>query len=117
MAGTTDAAKVENEAVVLLYCDKYDHLKEIKSCARSLSVGTVSKADADGLLKCLGEVLSILGIENDQSSILATMPNLKGGGTDGASVKHSSIRTNLCRNIPWIYCSWCFAHRFGELIV
>ena len=64
MDGTTDVAKVEDEAVVLLYCDNDDHLKEIKLCARFLSVGTVSKADADSLLKCLGEVLSILGIEH-----------------------------------------------------
>jgi len=75
MDGMTDVARAEDEAIVLLYC-KQD--EEIQSCARLLSVSTVNKADADGLLKCLGEALSILGIENlsDQSNILASMPIL-----------------------------------------
>jgi len=104
MDGTTDVARAEDEAIVLLYCKKDDFLKEIKSCARFLLVSNVNKADADGMLKCLGEALSILGIENlcDQSSILASLPILVRGGTDGASVniaQHSSIKANLCRII------------------
>ena len=115
MDGMTDVARAEDEAIVLLYCKQDDLLKEIQSCARFLSVNTANKADADDLLKCLGEALSILGIENlsDQSNILASMPILVGGGTDGASVniaQHSSIKANFCHTIPWIYWSLCFAH-------
>ena len=78
MDGTTDVARAEDEAIVLLYCKQDDLLKEIQSCARFLSVNTANKADADDLLKCLGEALSILGIVNlsDQSNILASMPIL-----------------------------------------
>jgi len=117
MDGTTDVAKVEDEAVVLLYCQQDDHHREIKSCTRFLSVGTVSKTDTDGLLKCLREILSsTLGIEDvcDPSKVLACSPILVGGGTDGASVniaQHSSIKANVCRSLPWIHWSWCFAHR------
>ena len=109
----TDVAKVESKAIVLLlYCDKDGHFKEVKSCARFLSVGTVSKADADDHLKCLGEVLSSLEVENvsGQSSILASMPVLVGGGALVIIAQQSSIRTNLCHSIPLIYWSRCFAH-------
>ena len=50
MDGTTDAGKIEDELVVALYCKKDDVSKEIKSCARYLSVVTPNKADADGLV-------------------------------------------------------------------
>jgi len=72
MDGTTDVAKVEDEAVVLLYCQQDNHCREIVSCTRFLSVGTACKTDTDGLLKCLGETLSnALGIEDiyDQSDV------------------------------------------------
>ena len=79
MNDTTDVAKVEDEAVVLLYYQQDDHHREIKSCTRFLSVGTVCKTDTDGLLKCLGEILSnTLGIKNicDQANVLACNPIL-----------------------------------------
>ena len=117
MDGTTDVAKVEDEAVVLLYCQQDNHHREVVSCTRFLSVGTVCKTDTDGLLKFLGETLSnASGIEDicDQSDVLACHSVLVGGGTDGASVnigQHSSIKVNLCHSLLWIYWSWCFAHR------
>ncbi len=51
MDGTTDLGKVE-ELVVAFYCKKDD---VSKSCARYLSVVTPNKADANGLVNCLGE--------------------------------------------------------------
>jgi len=65
MEDTTDIPKVEDEAVVLLYCQQDDHGREIKPCTRFLSEGPVYKTNADGLLKCLSKILlNMLDIEN-----------------------------------------------------
>lgn len=39
----TDSGKVEDKLIVALYCKRDDVLKEIKSCARYLSVVTPNK--------------------------------------------------------------------------
>jgi len=48
---------MEDEAVVMMYCKKDDFMKEIRYCARYLCVANPNRANADGLLRCLGEVL------------------------------------------------------------
>ncbi len=85
MDRTTDTGNVEDELVVALCCKKDDVSREIKSCARYLSITTPNKADADGLVNCLGEVLTRLGINDvvDSASVLAVKPVLVGGGTHG----------------------------------
>ena len=90
MDASTDSGNVEDELVLVQYC-KHDHsAQEIRSCARFLSLQVPAKADADGLIRCLGNALQILGIDNILSfeSVLgvASYPILVGGGTDGASV-------------------------------
>ena len=107
----------EDEAIVILYCKKDDFSKQIQSCTRYLAVTNPNKADANGLLQCLGEVLkNILQIQNicECSKVLEAKPVLVGGGTDGASVNiahHTSIKSKLQHCLPWIYWSWCYAHR------
>ena len=49
-------SKMEDEAVVMMYCKKDDLMKEIRSYTRYLSVANTNRANADGLLCCLGEV-------------------------------------------------------------
>ena len=115
MEGTTDAGKVEDELVVALYCRKDDVSKEVKSCARYLSVVTPNKADADGLVNCLGEALKRLQIEDvlDKDGVLGVQPVLVGGGTDGASVnisQHNGMRGTMERALPWLFWAWCYAH-------
>ena len=117
MDGTTDVSKMEDEAVVMLYCKKDDFTKEIKSCTRYLSVANPNAITTDGLLQCLEEVLKhMVGIQDicEPSSVLGVKPILVGGGTDGASVnisQHNSIKARLLESIPWIFWSWCYAHR------
>ena len=69
----------------------HDHAaQEIRSCVRYLSLEVPMKADADGLIKCVGNALQTLGVQNilDRSSVLRVQgkPILIGRGTDGASV-------------------------------
>ena len=119
MDGSTDAGNVEDEVVALLHCRKDDAAEVVRSCSRYFSVQVPEKADADGLVKCLGTALCELGIENilDQASVLGTddsRPILVGGGTDGASVniaEQNGMKGQKQRQIPWLFWAWCYAHR------
>ena len=116
MDGTTDAGNLEDELFVALYCKKDDVLREIRSCARYLSVVNPEKADADGLVKCVQVALKRLEIEDvlDRDCVLGTKPVLVGGGTDGASVnisQHSGLKGKMQDVLPWLFWAWCFAHR------
>ena len=90
MDGSTDAGSIEQELVILLSCKKDDTTEEIKSYARFFSVAAPYKADASGLVKCLPQSLSPLGIADvlDQDSVLGAKRKqvLVVGGTDEASV-------------------------------
>ena len=72
MDGSTDAGNVEDELVLIQYSTQDAAAQEMKSCTRYLSLEVPTNADADGLIKCLGNALRILGVENilDQSSVL-----------------------------------------------
>ena len=109
---------VEQELVVLLSCKKDDTAAVIKSYTRFFSVVTPKKADASGLVNCLSQSLSCLGIVDilDQGSLLRAegKPVLVGGGTDGASVnvaQQNGMRGMMQRAHPWLVWAWCYAHR------
>ena len=85
-----------------------------------LSLEVPQKANADGLIACLGNALGAFGVSNilQRESVLGVAaqgkPILVGGGTDGASVNISSqngMRGKLCKQLPWFYWMWCYAHR------
>jgi len=103
--GTTDVSKMEDEAVVMMYCKKNDFLKEIKSCMRYLSVSNPNRTDTDGLLQCLREVLKqTVGIQDicEPSSILEVKPILVEDGSDGASVsisQHNNLKAQLLERV------------------
>ena len=90
MDGTTDVAVVEDEVIVIVYCNIDDVDEEITSTSRFLSLHVPQKADANGLLACVRDAMYPLEVENamDPESVLAvdTHPVLVGIGTDGASV-------------------------------
>ena len=120
MDSSTDAGNVEDELVLIQYCMKDDTTQEIRCCTRFLSVEVPQKADADGLIACLGDALGAFGVSNIlcRESILGVAadgkPVLVGGGTDGASVNISGqngMRGKLCREFPWLFWTWCYAHR------
>ena len=57
--GSTDAGNVEDELVLVQYCMKDDATKEIRSYTQYLSLEVPQKADADGLITCLGNALGV----------------------------------------------------------
>ena len=118
MDGSTDSGNLEVELVLVVFCMKNDTAREIQACTRYLATVKPAQANADGLLASVDEALSRLGIEDihSQTSVLdvADMPVLIGAGTDGASVNvgaHSGMKAKLQADIPWLFWSWCFAHR------
>ena len=118
MDGTTDVAVVEDEVIVIVYCNIDDVDEEITSNSRFLSLHIPQKADANGLLACVRDAMYTLGVENamDSKSVLAvdTHPVLVGIGTDGASVNlgaHNGLRGQIQNALPWLFWSWCYAHR------
>ena len=118
MDGSTDAGNVEDELVLVLYCTQDTAAQEMRSCVSYLSLEVSTKADADGLIKCVGNALQTVGVENilDRSSDLGVQgkPILIAGGTDGVSVniaEHNRLKGKLQKELPWLYWTWCYAHR------
>ena len=77
-----------------------------------------TRADAEGLLSCLGEALHRMNISDTFSAepILNVdqFPILVGAGAGGASVNvsaHGGMKAKLQSSSPWLFWSWCFAHR------
>ena len=116
MDTTTDAGNIEDELFVLLFCKKDDATKRITSCTRYLCVQKPERVDAQGLVNCLETALTMHGfrIENSASRSDSSEPLALGVGTDGASANISGkngMRGILQRQAPWLFWSWCFAHR------
>ena len=118
MDGSMDAGNLEDELVVLLFYCKDDSAQVITSRTLYLSVLIPQSSNADGLLVCLGDALTIMGIDNilDEKSVVNVerKPVLVGGGTDGASVniaRHNGLKGQIQNAIPWFYWCWCYAHR------
>ena len=118
MDGSTDAGNVEDELIVLVHCHMDDTEQEMITTSRFLSLHNPQNATASGLLECIGEAMRLLGVEDvlDQDSVLgvATKPVLIGVGTDGATVNigaHNGLRGQMQRALPWLFWSWCYAHR------
>ena len=108
MDGSTDKGKVENEMIVIQYCRVDETVEEMRLFPRFLRVVEPVKADTDGLIKCLGEGLKVMGITDILSSEkvldVEGQPVLIGGGTDGATVNISDqngMKGKLQRALPW----------------
>ena len=63
MDGSTDKGRIENELFAIVYCDKKNVLKEVRTCSRYIEVLEPHKADAAGLVQCLCKALNSMGIE------------------------------------------------------
>ena len=64
MDGSTDKGRIENELFVVLYCKEDGDRQEMKTFSRYLCIQEPSKADADGLVECLGKALRSLGVDD-----------------------------------------------------
>ena len=115
--GSTDAGRIEDELVMMMFCKRNEKAEEINSCVRYLSIEVPGRADANDLIKCVGNALKFVGIEDvlDKTKVLGVeeKPILVGGGTDGAAVnvsEHSGMKGIMQRAL-WLFWAWCYAHR------
>ena len=79
-------------------------MKKIQARCRYLALVKPTQADVEGLLSCLGEALHRMNISDIFSA----------EGSDGASVNvgaHGRMKAKLQSSSPWLFWSWCFAHR------
>lgn len=118
MDGTTDVGNVEEELIAIVYRALDDTSRQVATSSRFLSLHSPKRADAGGLLECLGEALKLVGIESvlDKDSVLSVSgkPVLIGVGTDGASVnvgEQTGLKGQMQSALPWLFWSWCYAHR------
>ena len=74
------------------------------------AVDCPKKVDAQGLFDCLESSLGRLGI---QAVDAEQCKMLIGIGTDGASanVAAGGLKGLVEKQVPWLYWSWCLAHR------
>lgn len=79
-----------------------------------MPVEVLKKADADGLIDCLGSVSQEVGIPDvlNKSCVLETAdkPIFIGGGTDRASVnigEQNGMKGKLQKNLLWLFWVWC----------
>lgn len=118
MDGSTDAGNVEDELIVLAYCNRDYANQQMRICTHFLIIEAPKKADASGLVKCVNKAVELLGVENvlNRDSVLSVKdkPVLVGMGTDGANVNigdHEGLKGQLQRALPWLFWGWCYAHR------
>lgn len=93
-------------------------MQEIRTYGRYLCVLEPVKADADGLVECLGRAVKPLGIDNllEGECVLGDvsvhgLPVLVGCGTDGASANvpgQNGMRGKPQAALPW---AWCYGHQ------
>lgn len=102
----------------LLACRRDDKAEELRTTTRYIQVLEPEKADAGGLVNCLGKAMEDMGISNilDKTSVLGVRhhPILIGMGTDGATVnlgEQNGLKAIVQKELPWLFWSWCFAHR------
>ena len=112
MDGSTD-----NEVIVIQYCRVDETVEEVRLFSKFLRVVEPVKADANSLIKCLGEGLKVMGItdilSNKKVLDVESQPVLIDGGTDGATVSISDqngMKGKLQRALQWLLWSWCFTH-------
>ena len=98
--GSTDRGNVDNELLMVCWCDKDS--KDERMCTK---IG-----NAEGLFKLLCHGLQQLGISDVNKEACS---RLIGIATDGAAVNIASggLKGLVEKHVPWIYWMWCLAHR------
>ncbi len=115
MDGSTDSGNIDDEMFLVLWCDVNGSDEKVHTNMSFFAVSRPKQVNAQGLFDCLQDSLVRIGItaiDNEQCKMLV------GVGTDGASanVASAGLKGLVEREVPWVYWSWCLAHRL-ELAV
>ena len=108
--GSTDRGNVDNELLMVCWCDKDSKDEKIHTKIGFLAVDRPKTINAEGLFKSLCHGLQQLGISNVNKEACS---RLIGIATDGAAVNIAcgGLKGLVEKHVPWIYWMWCLAHR------
>ena len=108
--GSTDKGNIDNEAMLVVWCDLDGHDEKIHTRLSYFKLARPKHVTAEGLFEMLAHCLQCLGI---QEVDVDNCKKLIGIGTDGASanIANAGLKGIMERKIEWIYWMWCLAHR------
>ena len=108
--GSTDKGNIDNELILVVWCDVNGTDKRVHTRMSFFRVSRPQSVSADGLFALIGQALQALGIQAINTS---ECTKLVGVGTDGASanIAGMGLKGLTEKELPWIFWMWCLAHR------
>lgn len=88
-------------------------IEELTVCTRYLSVHTPERANARGILLCLGEALKLMSIDNvlDKECVLGVGDKPVCVSWSWRFSEFNGLRGQMQQALPFLFWSWCYAHR------
>ena len=107
---STDVANVEEELFLVMYLESSAATADgkVQVVNKFFCVQQPTLSTAEGLYQCFEKAMKYMGIEDSWKA------KTIGVGCDGTSVnlgKKNGLAALLKREIPWVICFWCLAHR------
>ena len=108
--GSTDKGCIDNELVLVAWCDWKASDEKVHTRVSYLKVIQPKSVSGRGLFEVLEEALRSVGISSIDAT---TCHKLVGIGTDGASsnIAKGGLKGLLEAQLSWIFWMWCLAHR------
>ena len=109
--GSTDAGNLDNELLLVVWCDQEGEGECVRTRISYFTVTRPASVSAEGLFDVLGgalQSLSISSITREECS------KLVGLGTDGgasANIARAGLKGLVEQKLPWVFWMWCLAHR------
>lgn len=102
--GSSDAANIEEELFLVLYCDPHSCDRKLHVRSRFLAVLQPKSVNATGLFDCFSRAMGDTRTNWKQKLI--------GIGCDGANVNmgDNGLKGKIKEHVPWIVLFWCLAH-------
>lgn len=113
--GSTDKANIDNELILVVWCDVNGSDEQIHTRMNYLTIVGPQSVSGEGLFNVLESGLQSLGINRITAE---KCRKLVGIGTDGASanIAASGLKGCIDSHLCWIFWMWYMAHRL-ELAV
>ena len=105
--GSTNKSCVDNELVLVAWCDWKTTDEKVHTRVSYFKVVQPQSVTGEGLFHVLEQALGSLGID------ATSCPRLVGLATDGASanIAKGGMKGLVETKLSWIFWMWCFAHR------
>ena len=107
---STDVGNIDNEVILVVWCDPRCEDEKIHSRISYFKVIRPKSVTGEGLFKVVEEALQSLGIPSVDEGACA---KLVGIGTDGAAsnIANAGLKGIMENKINWLFWMWCLAHR------